>query len=80
MRVWFPEGTFNGVQDFQLQFAHTVVDTSFGECPEYCYLSKFAAMNLSYPGMPNWECDIESGTCEQTLNTTVPAPIYMAVD
>lgn len=27
MRVWFPERTFNGVQKFQLHFAHTIIDT-----------------------------------------------------
>ena len=29
MRIWFPDRTFNGVKDFQLQFAHTVIDTRY---------------------------------------------------
>lgn len=28
-RIWFPEYTFEGVKDFQLQIARTVIDTRF---------------------------------------------------
>jgi len=29
MRAWLPEDTFHGVQNFQLQLAHTVIDTRY---------------------------------------------------
>ena len=95
MRAWSPENTFNGVKDFQLQFAHTVIEPRFaqdlggyayiltpnsvGECPQYCYLTKYAMVNLTYPGTPNYECDTENAICAQRINTTIKAPVYLAV-
>ena len=34
LRAWFPEGTFHGIKNFQLQFAHTVMDTAYVEPEE----------------------------------------------
>lgn len=79
MRAWFPHNTFNGVKDFQLQLAHTVIEPSVGECPQYCYLTKYAMVNLTYPGTPNYECDTENAICAQRINTTIKAPVYLAV-
>lgn len=53
--------------------------TSIGECPQYCYLTKYAAVNLTYPEMAQYECDTEGATCEQRVNTTIQAPVYLAV-
>lgn len=94
-RVWFPEYTFYGVRNFQLQFAQTTIDArscsllpllmllltnnSIGECPQYCYLTKYASVNITYPGTPDWSCDPETAVCQQDLNTTIKAPVYLAV-
>ncbi|KAK5942265.1 hypothetical protein PMZ80_004828 [Knufia obscura] len=78
-RAWFPENTFKGVKNFQLQFARTVIDSTVGECPQYCYLTKYAAVNLTYPGTPNYECDTKNATCEQRVNTTIKAPVFLSV-
>ena len=94
LRAWFPEGTFHGVQNFRLEFAHTVIDTkyanpfikipvvnhlSIGPCPDYCYATKFAAVNLTYPTTSRYDCDTKNATCEQQLNTTISAPVYLVI-
>lgn len=51
---------------------------SVGECPQFCYLTKYAAVNLTFPGTDGYECDTEMATCEQRVNTTLRAPVYGA--
>lgn len=94
-RVWFPKNTFYGVKNFQLQFAQTVIDTRFvaqspasirslmnrsiGPCPQYCYVTEYAAVNITYPGTPNWGCDPKTAVCQQQINTTIKASVYLVV-
>ncbi|EHY55402.1 hypothetical protein HRR83_008845 [Exophiala dermatitidis] len=70
--------SWGGVQNLSLELSHTYIDNSVGQAP-YNVLTKFADLNLTYPGTNNYECDSAQAECKSCDGEVIVATVSRAV-
>ncbi|KEF62454.1 uncharacterized protein A1O9_00426 [Exophiala aquamarina CBS 119918] len=67
-----------GVQNFSLDLKHTYIDESVGQYP-YNVLTKFAPLNVTYPGTKHYQCNLSQAECGSYTGAIILANVTRAI-
>ncbi|ETN37942.1 uncharacterized protein HMPREF1541_07565 [Cyphellophora europaea CBS 101466] len=76
--VQIPDTTYYGIQNFSIDLSHTYLDNTVGD-PPYNVLTKLGGLNITFPEIENYKCDLSRGHCASVADASFLAVVTAAI-